>query len=334
MEQDAWSDEVALSNYHDLKELLEEAFAKAGLTDDPREAKGFLIDVQRHFKGLMLRREDREELYNRLQEAFRIVNEKLDEERRSLEHVSETGYRELKPLVEEAVERAIGNDDLKTTWNFLLDVQNRLKEAKLLHEHREELYQDLQEAFGEVKRRREAEHQAFDQEARRNYQRLKPLIDEALVLAGETHEYKETREYLKKLQGEFKGLRLAHEQREELYSRLQTAFDILGTRLDDFFRNKKKNWNVKMQYTLSRFSADIFELQRSLEKDEDELAELKDQYDILSSSGKGNETLAGLRARIDSARHAIEKKKRQIQEIESEETTLRMRLEDPETPIS
>ncbi|HPS62697.1 MAG TPA: hypothetical protein PLK82_06530, partial [Bacteroidales bacterium] len=91
---------------------------------------------------------------------------------------------------------------------------------------------------------------------------------------------------------------------------------------------------VKMQYTLSRYSADIFELRRSLEKDEDELAELKDQYDILSSSGKGNETLAGLRARIDSARHAIEKKKRQIQEIESEETALRMRLEDPETPIS
>ena len=123
---------------------------------------------------------------------------------------------------------------------------------------------------------------------------------------------------------------MLHEQREELYSRLQTAFDVLGKRLDDFFRNKKKNWEVKMQFTLSRFAADIYELQNSLEKDQSYLKELEDQLDIIVSAGKEKEALSGLEARIGSTRRSIEQKRRQISMLEIEKNELYNRLNEPQ----
>jgi len=135
---------------------------------------------------------------------------------------------------------------------------------------------------------------------------------------------------LKKIQSEFKGIKMAHEQREELYSRLQTAFDILGKRLDDFFRHKKKNWEVKMQFTLSRLSVDIYELQTALDKDQAYLKELEDQLDIIVSAGKEKDSITGLEARIFSTRHSIEHKIRQIADLEVNKNDLQNRLEDPE----
>ena len=316
-------------NYLTLKEILEAGLASASQTDNLHEAKGFLIDVQSHFKGLRLRREDRESLYGKLQEAFAVVNSKIDDERLGFELEALSNYEELTPAIADASELAVSSDDLRATWATLLDIQSRLKGAKLLREHREELYASLQAAFEMIKLRRDDERRIFDQDAHQNYTRLKALVDKGLSQAEETHEYKETREFLKKIQSEFKGLKLAHDQREELYSRLQTAFDILGKRLDDFFRNKKKNWEVKMQFTLSRFSADIYELQASLEKDESYLKELEDQLDIIVSAGKDRDLITGLQARIGSTRRNIDFKRQQISKLEIDKSELHNRLEDP-----
>jgi hypothetical protein len=316
-------------NYLNLKEILEAGLADSSQSEDLHEAKGFLIEVQSHFKGLRLRREDREELYTKLQEAFAVVNSKIDEERLSFELEALSNYEELKPAIAEASDLAVTSADMKATWALLLDIQARFKNSKLLRGHREELYASLQTAFEMIKMRRDDERRIFDQDAHQNYIRLKALVDKGLSQAEETHEYKETREFLKKIQSEFKGLKLVHEQREELYSRLQTAFDILGKRLDDFFRNKKKNWEVKMQFTLSRLSADIYELQSSLDKDESYLKELEDQLEIIVSAGKDQGVLAGLQARIGSTRRNIEHKRQQINELENDKAELHNRLEDP-----
>jgi hypothetical protein len=330
MEPEKWSEEEALQNYQNLKSVLESGLADAGRAESLHDAKGFLIEVQSHFKGLRLRREDREELYGRLQEAFSVVNKKIDDEHRDFENEAFSNYADIKPEIVEATALANNSADLKATWEILLQIQNRVKSSKLMREHRDELYAGLQDAFEMVKLRREEERHAFDLEAQYNYSRLKPMVGAGLRQAEETHEYKETREFLKKIQAEFRGLKMVHEQREELYSRLQTAFDILGKRLDDFFRHKKKNWEVKMQFTLSRFSADIYELQTSLDKDQSYLKELEDQLDIIVSGGKEKDAMAGLHARISSTKRTIEQKIRQIANLEIEKDELKTRLEDPE----
>lgn len=330
MEPDKYQEEGLYQNYLNLKKILDAGLANADKSSDLREAKGYLIEVQNHFKGLQLRREDREELYNRLQEAFAVVNKKIEDERLDFELTALSNYADIKLEVDKAAGMASHSENTREAWDFLLTVQTRIKGAKLFREQRDELYGKLQAAFETIKTKREEERQVFEQEAQQNYTRLKTLVEKGLIQAEETHEYKETREFLKKIQSEFKGIKLVREQREELYSRLQTAFDILGKRLDEFFRYKKKNWEVKMQFTLSRLSADIFELQEGLRKEQAYLSELEDHLEIIVSSGKDKDALVGLESRITSTQRSIERKRQQILELEIEKDELKNRLEEPE----
>jgi hypothetical protein len=331
MESGIYPEEESQQNYLTLKESLELSLARAAGTQDLREAKGFLIDVQSQFKGLKLLREDREELYTKLQNAFAEINARIEDERLEFEYIALANYAELKTAVAQASSLSQTSREFRETWDFLIGVQNRIKAAKLFREQREELFLGLQDAFTTVKSWRDEERQSFENEALQNYIRLKSLVEQGLIQAGETHEYKDTREFLKKIQSEFKGIKMAHEQREELYARLQTAFDILGKRLDEFFRHKKKNWEVKMQYKLSQFSADIFALNEALKKEREYLSELEDQLDIIASAGKDSSAKIGLQARIASANRSIERKQKQIADFETEQNALHTRLEQPET---
>jgi hypothetical protein len=318
-------DEEKLKNYDELKSQLDIAFEKAGKAGELREAKGYLIEVQKNFKGLKLQTEHREELYQRLQQEFEKVNSKIEEEHRKFEEEVFMNYLTVKEEVEKVVAQAENPADYKETWNSLLEVQSLFKETRLLKEHREELYLLLQGAFDRLKALREREKSDFENEAVSNYERLKILVDKGLKQARETNQYKETREFLKKIQSEFKGTRLLSGQREELYSRLQSAFNILGKRLDEYFRLKKKNWAVTMQYKLSQYSTDIFGLQESLKKDRSYLLELEDQLEIASGSSTA---VMGLKARIASTRALIQRKEKEITDLESEMNSLKERLEE------
>jgi len=330
MELDKNPDEESRQNYLTLKENLNLGLAQVPHAKDFRQAKGILIEIQNQFKGLKLRREDREELYTRLQHAFAEINAKIEDEKFEFEFEAAANYADLKAAVSKAISLASTSHEFRETWDYMIDLQTRIKAAKLLREQREELFLSLQDAFTTVKAWRNEERLAFEKEAHQNYLRLKVLVDKGLIQAEETHEYKDTREFLKKIQSEFKGIKMAHEQREELYARLQTAFDILGKRLDEFFRYKKKNWEVKMQYKLSQYSVDIFELNEALKKEQAYVSALEDQLEVIVSSGKESTVKIGLQARIASAYRSIERKQQEIISFESERSELQSRLDQPE----
>lgn len=325
-------EEILDIHYQELKKILEEGLAQAGSTSDLYTAKGFLIEVQRQFKGLALRREQREELYNRLQEAFAEINGRIESERSHFEEEARRNYALLYPGIKAAAETAGTATDTRAVWDRLLELQEQVKTLKLQREHRDELFPLIRAGFDTIRSRRDEEKRRFDQASDANYNRLRTLVNQGLKQAEESHEYKETREFLKKIQSEFKGVRLSSERREELYSRLQTAFDILARRVDDYFRNKKKNWMLKMEFNLSRFQAEIFELGKAIEKEESYLKELEDQYEIACDGGRENETLAGLRSRIESVRRDIREKKAEILRLESEKEQLAEKIKEPGSP--
>ena len=403
MQNERGHDDDALNNYKMLKNQLEQALKKVNLTSDLREAKGILIEVQSGFKGLKLAKEDREELYGKLQDSFTEINKKIEDERTGFNNEAQQNYRVIKTKVDEALFLASNPKDFKETWDFLIEVQTLFKGTKLLREHRENLYARLQEAFEKIKAfkeigktsfekessqnyvqliqiieeaismanqtsdfriakdalimaqaefrntkltkeqrdelnaklqdafttinlRQDHEKHAFESDAQNNYIRLKAMVNDGLVQAEESNEYKETREYLKKIQSEFKGIKLIREEREELYSRLQSAFEILNKRVDGFFHEKKKNWEVKMQYKLSSLSTDIFELEESLENDVENLKEMEDHLRIIQSSGKKTSAVISLKARISSTRISIGKKENQIRNMELEMADLKKRM--------
>ena len=96
-------EDLSHQNYIELKKIVDEGVEKAMAETNSHEAKGILIEVQQHFKGLKLRYESREELYSKLQEAFSIVNKKIEEEKFEFELETLSNYEELKPMVSEAV---------------------------------------------------------------------------------------------------------------------------------------------------------------------------------------------------------------------------------------
>jgi len=330
MNPDENIDEEKIRNYKELKNQLENALDNVSRANDFREAKGYLIEVQKSFKGLKLHSEDREELYHRLQKAFEKINNRIEEEQRNFENEAFMNYVNLKDKVDEAVLRAGHPGNFKETWDFLVEVQSLFKGTKLVRENREELYLLLQGAFDTLKTLREKEKSDFEKASTVNYEHLKALVEKGFNQARETTEYKETREFLKMIQSEFKNASLAREQREELYSRLQSAFEILGERVDEFFRQKKKNWEVKMQYKLSEYSTDIFDLEEGLKKGRMNLREWQDQLEIVESGGKGSIAITGLKARISSTITNIERKQDQIRDLEAGLNKLKDRLEPGE----
>jgi len=313
-------------NYIQLNQIVEEAVSKANQTSDFRVAKDLIIKAQAEFRNTKLTKEQRDELNSKLQDAFSILNIRQEEVSQKTNQDAEKQFELFQPMANDILNRANESLEFNQLRADIKQIQTEIRDSVLLREHRENLRTILQEAFETLNLRQDYEKQTFENDACENYKRLKAMVNDGLIQAEESNEYKETREYLKKIQSEFKGIKLIREEREELYSRLQSAFEILNKRVDEFFHEKKKNWELKMQYKLSSLSTDIFELGESLENDFENLKELEDHLRIIQSSGKETSAVVSLKARISSTRISIGKKENQIRNMESEMADLKKRM--------
>jgi hypothetical protein len=393
----------AITNYSELKIQVEEAIYQAGKAPDARTAKSYLIDAQNAFKGLRMVKEQREELFQKLQEAFTIVNTRQQSEMLELTAESQTHFFRLKPQVEEILNDPGGENGLRERREKLIDLQgeirnvnmlrehrdsllqmiqqafdamsqarqreeelfrleaastfpeytarveqlleaarnspgfkevreqlkqlqNDLRESRLLYDQKDKLYADLQEAFSILNHRQDEDRKVFDLEARSNYERLRKMVSHGLQQAQESTEYKETREYLKKIQAEFKGIRMVKEQREELYTRLQSAFETLNIRLDVYFREKQKNWEVRMSFKLKDLIVNVEEMEKEIQHHEENLLALQDQLEIVLQKPLEVSARVGLEARIHSTHKAMAELRIRKAETENEIVSLRQRL--------
>lgn len=317
-------------NYGDLKQKIENAVSFAMNSTDFRAAKDHLIVIQAVLRESVLAREQKDELFEKMNEAFEFVNDRIVHEKEQKQNYSESRFGQLKQMLVEASVLVEQSDDYKTIREQLISLQNQIREADLLRDHRTELQEMLQNVFDTLNSRQNNERNTFLQDASGNYKRLNVLIEKGLLQAKESDKFKDTREFLKSIQSEFKGIKLIKEEREELYARLQSAFQILNARIDEYFRTKQKNWMVRMQFKVSEMFTEIELLKENLLKDEDVLSELETQADIISSSGKENSALKALEVRIHTVRKAIEHKLAEIQRIETEMLELKNRVEPAE----
>ena len=317
-------------SYIQLNQTLEDAISKASQSNDFRVAKDLLIKAQTEFRSFKLTKEKRDELYSKLQDAFTTLN--IRQEEVSLKNTLEAGrqYSLFILRANDILTRANTSLEFHRLRTDIKDLQAEIRDSVLLKEQRESLHNILQEAFETLNLRQDQEKNSFEQEALNNYKHLKAKVNDGLIQAEKSNEYKETREYLKKIQSEFSGIKLFKENREELYSRLQSAFEILNKRVDEFFLEKKKNWELRMQYKLTTLSTDIFELSESLKNDFGNLQELEDHLIDIQTLGKETNTILGLKARISSLRINIDKKETRIRNMESERADLRKRLSPEE----
>jgi hypothetical protein len=309
---------------------VEEILEQIPFSEDPSEIKETLIQLQRSIRESKMVREHRTVVEGKIQEAFLLLQVRKEEEQSKLSQDSLKALQNYRPRLQELLATCEETTEFHELREQLKSIQAEIRDRKLLREHREELTELLQLSFSTLSERQNKKNEATHEDQKRNYDKLKALVDQGFSLAEESTKYKETREFLKKIQSEFKGLKLSPDNREELYSRLQTAFTILNRRIDEFFREKKKNWMLKMQYKFTESTSEVYMLEKSIEKDQIYLDELTDQLEIVTLSGKENEVTEGLRSRINSTVKSIERKQAEIRSLEQKMTELRERIDPSE----
>ncbi len=294
--------------------------------EDYYESKEDLIEIQNELRQSKINREVKDDLFAKIQDAFAVLNLKREEEIQKTAKESEGILLDLQKKISEISDEIKSNNDYKTLRDKLKLLQLDMRDLNLTKEHRKEISEQIQLCFEEIFELQDKERGYFHKESKENYITLKELINKAYKQAETTHEYKDTREFLKKIQGEFKGIKLKSDEREELYTKLQKAFEILNTRVDEYFHTKKKNWEVRMQYKISEMQTEIENLEDEIEDEKENLLELEDQLDIIITSGKQTIAKEGLMARIASSKISIQKKIEKIDEMDIELEKLEERV--------
>ncbi len=251
-------DQELLTNYLLFKKEISAAVKKSDQTVDTKEAWEILKNVQNRFKEFKLQKEHREELFLEVQLAFQRLISRQEKEREAFVEESNRNYHQLKAKISEATIIVNYSTDWKSTKEMLIELQNQFRGLKLLREQRDELYAQLQECFTKVSQMQETEKTHLDKEIALNYVNLKEKIDIALEkVKNETLSKNQAWEILIEVQNDFKGLRLYPQQRDELYRKLQSGFELFKKETTEI--PKKENENIAFQnnYIILKEKVDI-----------------------------------------------------------------------------
>jgi hypothetical protein len=235
-----------IENYHNLKAIVDDALEFFQNSDNLRDVRLKLIEAQNSFKGLVLKKEQREEQFDRVQKAFDILNEKQAAERAEFEKEAEENYSKLKVVIDEAIEFSKTAEIFKDARQKLIKAQKEIRGKKLRKIQRDNLYGAIREAFEALNERQDEYREEFEKEAEENYQMLRKNIDGAIAYALNTENYNEARETLIKAQNAIKGMRLKKEQMDNLFSSIRETFNEVNRKQDedrdDFVKECNENY--------------------------------------------------------------------------------------------
>ncbi len=219
-----------IENYHNIKNKVDEAVKYLNTASDLQDARKVLIDTQGQFKGLKLKKEQREEQYTRIQDAFDLLSMKIDEEKKLYEEECAINNERMKTVVFEAVKFAATCEMFKDGRERLIDAQTQIKNVRLKKEQKEDFFNIIRTAFDDLNDRQDSHREEFEKETQESHEYLKPLVDEAIEFSKVATFFKEAREKLTNIQEQIKEKRLKRDQREEMYDAIRVAFDELNKR--------------------------------------------------------------------------------------------------------
>ncbi|MBS4013136.1 MAG: hypothetical protein KGZ97_05170 [Bacteroidetes bacterium] len=226
-----------------------------------------LMASQQKVRASNLSYDVRNQLLSKLQEGFTILKIRKDEEKSVYENTAKDNVSIVEELVNQAFEIANNTDNFKEGFEKLKEIQQSFRDYKLLAEDREALYSKLQSAFETIKQRQNDFFNTKNKEAIENYGRLKPIVEAAYERAQTSMEFKKTKEHLIRVQSEFKGIKMNADERQALYSKLQSAFEILHKRQDDYYAAKKDKIELHVNYQISDIDLRIEAVRKDIDKD-------------------------------------------------------------------
>jgi hypothetical protein len=311
-----------IDNYHNLKHKIDVAIDFANKSEIFAEARKALINVQNQIKGLKLKRDQRDQLYQMIRDAFESVNTRQEEERASFENETKANYDLLKKLVDDAINFAESTDEYSVAREHLISAQNQIKVYKLKREQRDSLFADIRAVFEKLNERQSSERGAYETECNANYDRLSLKVKECFDLVNEMNEFNLIRESLITLQGEVRISRLKKEQRNELFAKIREAFSMFDTKKNEYFEQRKEDKSKKLYDIKVNLEEKIQRLTDVLSKDVESLelqkAKINEAGDDEFLINEINLKISNIEGRIKEKTEVIEATKTRILEIEDE----------------
>jgi hypothetical protein len=320
----------SLQNYLLLKQKLEDTLAETSKIDDFNEARKLLSSLHEKIRAVRIGFEQRTELVSVIQNEFERLRKKHEEEKLNYEKECAENYNLVEPQLDFLLKDINNKGDLRTAKKNLIDFQYGIRGKSFLKEQRDEIWNKLRGAFDDLNRKLDGDKKEFERESEQNYKELKKQVDEGYKQANESVEYKKTRNFLKTVQDHFRGIKLKKDDREELYKKLQLSFSILNGRVNEYFRNKKKFWDIKMQFRIANLEQEIFTTEGLIEEDHEKLSVLNDQLDDLINVVTDNQAVEIHKMKIRSVMDEIDRKQKHIRELEEEIEEINTRLNPEE----
>lgn len=311
-------------NYLTLKPKVEEAVKFASTCENFNQGRETLIKVQNEFRGLKLKKEQRDELFKKIQNAFVDLNNRQAKEREEFLKASEENYKTIKKLVDEAVQFSKIAIIFKEAREKLIQAQNAIKEARLLKEKKDELFATIRKAFEELNERQNQEMSTFDQEAEDNYNKLSAKIQDMFEEIKNSFEFGIIRDKLIALQSEVRLFKLKRDHRTELFAKIREAFSLFDKRRNEHRDKIKQEKIEKLTGIKENLQNKIMRLKDSIQWDARSLKYQKDKLNALPADtpdevkNEINEIINTIETRIKEKEANIEDITKRIADIENE----------------
>lgn len=311
-----------IDNYHNLKSKIESAIEFANKSEIFAEARKALINVQGQIKGLKLKREQRDELYQTIRDAFDRVNSRQESERNEFASITAENYDKMKKVVSDAIAFTQISEDYSLSREQLINAQNQIKELKLRREQRDELFAEIRSVFEQLNEKQSTERESYDKECSQNFEKLTEKVNDCFALVHGTNEFNIIRESLITVQGEVRIARLKKDQRNELFARIREAFAVFDKKKNEYYDARKEDKTNKLQDIKKNLEEKIARLEDVLAKD---VESLEIQKGKLSEPGideflvsEINTKISNIEARIKEKQDSIDQSKSRIAEIDVE----------------
>lgn len=313
-------DQKCEENYRRLKLMVVKVVEATRSEVSSRETWDNLRIAQEELKRTQpLQRNQRDELWNLLQEGF--ANEKRKHEAR--QRRSKDNYSRLWQQINGLAQEVNTTTDWRSTRERLKSTQQALRETELLREDREALRNWIQQLFETLGKRQDAIRQQYENECATNYNRMHSQVSAACETARYGSDFRAVSDALKSAQNSLKEIRpMKREQKDELFQRLQDSFQILQRRREEYrqqkereHQQKQREWESRQRERISNLEGAMARLEESRRNDGFYLQDLWKKMHAVKPGRRADDIRRDLNRKIEEVGARISDKARKLSEM-------------------
>lgn len=323
-----------LKNYKNLKTKVIRCSSLADSSTDWKETRAHLKKVQGEFKGLKMKKEQRQELFDKLNKAFDTLWSRQKKDKDRYENECQRNYTSLRSKVSDCESKSRTATDWRDTREYFKKVQGEFKGIKLKRDQRQELFERMNKAFETLGHRQTKERDRYESECRSNYNRMNPRVREAFNKASYSDDFKGTRQLLKDTKSAiFDARPMKRDQKQELLNKMNAAFERLNSRAKNAFEarkaereRKQREWQARLRERISKLESAISRTEEGIYKAEEALRRQNDKLYNVRPGRREYEIKSSIRDRIRDIESSISQKKEKRYDMQRKLREMRSKL--------